>query len=266
MSSDLPHLPDGLSLRVRGLAKRYVRRAAAGISLKDDLAHALSLGWLGRPRAGQVIEAVAGVDLDARPGERIGILGGNGVGKSSLLRLLCRISAPTAGWACLRGRVASVLEIGTGFHPDLSGRENVYLNGALLGLSVAEVNRRFANIVDFAGIAEAIDAPVKTYSSGMYVRLAFSVAAHLDPDILIVDEALAVGDAGFRERCLARVLAEPQASQRTLLFVSHELDAIRAVCTRVVVMAAGRIVADGDVEAGIARYLDLVGGHDPRTR
>ncbi len=249
-------LPAELAIRLRGLAKSFRRTVQLGTSVKDEFVRVLTLRFLREPPPAG-FTALHPLDLDLRRGERLGILGGNGAGKSTFLKLLCRITAPTAGWALLRGRVASVLEVGTGFHPDLSGRENVYLNGALLGMSLAEINARFHDIVAFAEVAEFIDAPVKQYSTGMYVRLAFSVAAHLEPDILIVDEVLAVGDAGFREKCLGRINAAEDV-KRTVIFVSHDVEAVRAVCTRVIVLEHGRLIFDGDVDAGIARYLSSV--------
>jgi lipopolysaccharide transport system ATP-binding protein len=259
MSEDLHDLPDGLALRIRGLGKSYPRAIQLGTSVKDEFIRFATLRFL-REAPVPGFTAIHPFDLDVRVGERIGILGGNGAGKSTLLKLLCRITAPTCGHAILRGQVASILEVGTGFHPDLSGRENVFLNGALLGMSMAEINARFQDIVTFAEVAEFIEAPVKHYSSGMYIRLAFSVAAHLDPDLLIVDEVLAVGDAGFREKCINRILG-PGAERRTLLFVSHEMEAVRQVCTRVVVFDHGRLVHDGSVDDGIGHYLRLVGAH-----
>ena len=253
---DAIDLPDDVAVRIRGLRKSYRIHDAwlPGVSIKDDARRLLSLRWLWSRPPMHEHAALDGIDLDVRPGEVVGFLGGNGAGKSTLLKLLCRITPPSAGWIAYRGRVAQILEVGTGFHPDLSGRENIYLNGAILGMRRAEINTRFADIVAFAGIGEYLDEPVKHYSSGMYVRLAFAIAAHLDPDILIIDEVLAVGDEAFRGKCLDRVRRHFAASGRCVLFVSHDMDSIRAICTRVVVLERGQIAYDGAVDEGIRRY------------
>lgn len=250
---DAPHLPDGYALRIRGLGKTYRIHDAwlPGISIKDDIARLLSLRWM-RESACREFKALDGIDLDVRPGEVVGLLGGNGAGKSTMLKLLCRVTAPSAGWIAFRGRVGAVLEVGTGFHPDLSGRENIYLNGAILGMRRTEINARFADIVAFAEIGEYLDEPVKHYSSGMHVRLAFAIAAHLDPDILVIDEVLAVGDEAFRAKCLARI--RERFSGRAVILVSHDMEAVRAVCTRCVVFEHGHIAFDGAVDEAIDRY------------
>ena len=197
--------------------------------------------------------ALDDVSLDIMPGERVGIVGRNGAGKSTMLKLLSRITEPTQGQVKLGGRVASLLEVGTGFHPELTGRENIFLNGAILGMSKAEIRRKFDAIVDFAEVERFLDTPVKRYSSGMYVRLAFSVAAHLESDILIVDEVLAVGDAGFQRKCLGRM--ESVANEgRTILFVSHNMGAISELCTRAILLDRGRKVADGSVSEIVNQY------------
>ena len=198
--------------------------------------------------------ALDGVSFNVQPGEAVGIIGHNGAGKSTLLKLISRVTAPSAGEIVLRGRVASMLEVGTGFHPELTGRENVYLNGAILGMTKAEISRKFDQIVEFAEMEQFIDTPVKRYSSGMYVKLAFSVAAHLDSEIMIMDEVLAVGDAKFQNKCLERMkdLAE---SGRTILYVSHNMNTIRRLCKRVVVLAKGHLIHDGDPTSAIEKYL-----------
>lgn len=196
------------------------------------------------------------VSLDVMPGERVGIVGRNGAGKSTLLKILSRITEPTKGRVQLGGRVASLLEVGTGFHPDLTGRENIYLNGAILGMSRAEINRKFDAIVDFAEVERFLDTPVKRYSSGMYVRLAFAVAAHLESDILIVDEVLAVGDAEFQRKCMGKMEAVTQEG-RTILFVSHNMGAISELCTRAVLLDRGRKVADGSVSDIVGQYARM---------
>ncbi|MFM2090442.1 MAG: hypothetical protein RLZZ127_931 [Planctomycetota bacterium] len=259
MSSDAPGCPPGLAIRIRGLRKEYRINDAwlPGVSLKDDIVRLATMRWLfQRPRVHQ-FHALAGIDLDVAPGEVVGILGGNGAGKSTLLKVLCRITQPTGGWIAYRGRVASILEVGTGFHPDLSGRENIYLNGAILGMRKQEINDRFQEIVAFAEITEFLDEPVKHYSSGMYVRLAFAIAAHLDPDILICDEVLAVGDERFRAKSLQRV--REHFGRKAVIFVSHDMEAVRAVCTRIICMDKGAVVFDGPLDAGISRYRELAG-------
>ena len=199
--------------------------------------------------------ALRNVSFDLREGEVVGIIGRNGAGKSTLLKILSRITEPTEGEVRLRGRVASLLEVGTGFHPELTGRENVYLNGAILGMFKAEIDRRFDEIVAFSEIEKFLDTPVKRYSSGMYVRLAFAVAAHIEPEILIVDEVLAVGDMAFQAKCLGKMKEVSRASGRTILFVSHNMPAVRALCTRSIVVDAGKILFDGGVEEGARTYM-----------
>ena len=195
-------------------------------------------------------------------GEVVGIVGRNGAGKSTLLKMLSRITDPTAGRITLRGRVASLLEVGTGFHPDLSGRENIFLNGAILGMTRAEIRRRLDEIVAFAEVEKFLDTPVKRYSSGMYVRLAFAVAAHLDPEILVIDEVLAVGDAAFQRKCLAKLQSATRDEGRTILFVSHNLASVRQLCSRALVLQSGQLVADASPTDAIAHYMSLM----PRGR
>lgn len=200
------------------------------------------------------IWALKGLNLEVTEGEVVGIIGRNGAGKSTLLKVLSRITAPTEGRAEIRGRVSSLLEVGTGFHPELTGRENIYLNGAILGMSRAEITRKFDDIAAFSGVEKFLDTPVKRYSSGMSVRLAFAVAAHLEPEILIVDEVLAVGDAEFQRKCLGK-MKDVAEGGRTVLFVSHNMGAIRQLCGRVIVIKEGEAVFDGDVDDGIAKHL-----------
>ena len=188
----------------------------------------------------------------------VGIIGRNGAGKSTLLKILSRITEPTSGRAEFRGRIGSLLEVGTGFHPELTGRENIYLNGSILGMSRREIDRRFDEIVAFSEIEEFLDTPVKRYSSGMYVRLAFAVAAHLEPEILVVDEVLAVGDQGFQKKCLGR-MSEVGRSGRTVLFVSHDIAALEALCGRCILLDRGQIIAEGVPQAVVARYADQHG-------
>ncbi len=198
--------------------------------------------------------ALRNVDLEVKEGEILGIIGRNGAGKSTLLKILSQITAPTEGKIKVKGRIASLLEVGTGFHPELTGRENVFLNGAILGMTRKEVRSKFDEIVAFADINEFIDTPVKRYSSGMYVRLAFAVAAHLDPEILIVDEVLAVGDAGFQAKCLSKIKEVANDQTKTVIFVSHNQGAIRAICSRAVLLAEGRIAYSGSPDQVLAHY------------
>ena len=198
--------------------------------------------------------ALKDVSFDVKQGEVVGILGRNGAGKSTLLKILSRITEPTKGRVQINGRVASLLEVGTGFHPELSGRENIYLNGAILGMSRREIRNKFDQIVDFAEVEKFLDTPVKRYSSGMYVRLAFSVAAHLEPEILIVDEVLAVGDAQFQKKCLGKMEGVSREG-RTVLFVSHNLGAVRSLCQRCLIVKNGRIIADDRADLALSAYL-----------
>jgi lipopolysaccharide transport system ATP-binding protein len=194
------------------------------------------------------------VSFEVKRGEVLGIIGRNGAGKSTLLKILSRIIEPTEGRVELDGRITSLLEVGTGFHPELTGRENIYLNGAILGMPRSEIQRKFDEIVAFAEVEKFLDTPVKRYSSGMYVRLAFAVAAHLDPDILVVDEVLAVGDAQFQKKCLARMQDATRTDGRTILFVSHNMNMVRALCSRGIVLQNGRVELDGSTEAALVQF------------
>lgn len=202
--------------------------------------------------------ALKDVSFEVKQGDRIGIIGRNGAGKSTLLKILSRITEPTTGSVRIKGRVASLLEVGTGFHPELTGRENIFLNGAILGMSRAEIRKKFDEIVDFAEVEKFLDTPVKRYSSGMYVRLAFAVAAHLEPEILVVDEVLAVGDAQFQRKCLGKMEDVSAREGRTVLFVSHNMGVIRSLCSRAVLLELGGIAAKGPVSSVIENYLDGV--------
>ncbi len=222
--------------------------------------HARRLGPLAANRAFRVREveefwALKDVSFEVKRGEVLGIIGRNGAGKSTLLKILSRITEPTAGRVTLRGRVASLLEVGTGFHPELTGRENIYLNGAILGMSRAEIRRKFDEIVAFAGVEKFLDTPVKRYSSGMYVRLAFAVAAHLEPEILVVDEVLAVGDAEFQKKCLGKIDDVSRQEGRTVLLVSHNLAAIAEMAKRALLLDAGLVAVDGSVAEAVSTYL-----------
>ena len=198
--------------------------------------------------------ALKDVSFDIQQGDRVGIIGRNGAGKSTLLKILSRITEPTSGQIKIRGRVSSLLEVGTGFHPELSGRENIFLNGAILGMSRAEINKKFDEIVAFAEVEKFLDTPVKRYSSGMYVRLAFAVAAHLEPEILILDEVLAVGDAQFQKKCMGK-MEDVGKEGRTILFVSHNMAAIKTLCSKAVVLSKGLMIFQGGVEGAVDQYL-----------
>ena len=202
-----------------------------------------------------IVWSLKDLNFTINQGEAVGIIGKNGAGKSTLLKLLSRVTAPTTGEIKVKGRIASLLEVGTGFHPELSGRENIYLNGAILGMRKAEITRKFDEIVDFAGVERYIDTPVKRYSSGMYVRLAFAVAAHLESEILIVDEVLAVGDAEFQKKCLGKMGDLSKGEGRTVLFVSHNMASVKSLCTRGIVLENGKTVFDGEVEGSVEYYL-----------
>ncbi len=242
-------------IEVRGLSKRYRLGAIGATSIRE----AFSRRWdrlRGVSRAdAKEFWALRDVSFDVQPGEVVGIIGRNGAGKSTLLKILSRITEPTAGSAVLRGRVASLLEVGTGFHPELTGRENVFLNGAILGMTRAEIRAKFDEIVAFAEVEKFIDTPVKHYSSGMYVRLAFAVAAHLEPEILIVDEVLAVGDSAFQQKCLGKMNTVAGQDGRTVLLVSHNLGSLVGLCGRVFWLDQGRLRTVGSAAAVAAEYL-----------
>jgi lipopolysaccharide transport system ATP-binding protein len=200
--------------------------------------------------------ALRDINFSIEPGERVGIIGRNGAGKSTLLKILSRITEPTKGRITIRGRVASLLEVGTGFHPELTGRENIYLNGAILGMARSEIRKNFDAIVEFAEVEKFLDTPVKRYSSGMYVRLAFAVAAHLEPEILIVDEVLAVGDAQFQKKCLGKMQDVSKNEGRTVLFVSHNMQAIQDLCNKGILLNKGELVAEGPINRIIETYVN----------
>jgi ABC-2 type transport system ATP-binding protein/lipopolysaccharide transport system ATP-binding protein len=250
------------AIEVAGLGKRYLLgEDRPGRSLRESVSG--RLGAIGRrgSRTRDEIWSLRDVDLAVGEGEAVGVIGRNGAGKSTLLKILSRITQPTTGVARTRGRVTSLLEIGTGFHPELTGRENVYLNGAILGMARRDVTRRFDEIVDFAGVERFIDTPVKRYSSGMYLRLAFAVAAHLEADIMVVDEVLAVGDAEFQAKSLGR-MGTAGREGRTVVFVSHNLEAITGLCPRAIHLEAGRVRADGPSRDVVESYLSSVRQHD----
>jgi lipopolysaccharide transport system ATP-binding protein len=251
-----------LAIQVEDLGKRYRiggPRESYG-TFRDSLIAAASAplralrgrGWGGQSRQ---FWALRDLSFEVRQGEALGIIGRNGAGKSTLLKILSRVTRPTTGRARIHGRVGSLLEVGTGFHPELSGRENIYLNGAVLGLKRAEIHKKFDAIVDFAGVEEFLETPVKRYSSGMYMRLAFSIAAHLEPEVLIVDEVLAVGDAAFQKKCLGK-MEDVAGEGRTVLFVSHNMPAVTSLCRRAIHLSGGQLVDEGPPATVVQRYLE----------
>lgn len=258
------------AIKIEELGKRYLlthQHKARYHSLRDTLsdgAHRLAgaaKGLLGaQPLSARTQReefwALKDINLEIEQGDRLAIVGRNGAGKSTLLKVLSRVIEPTQGRATLRGRIASLLEVGTGFHPELTGRENIYLNGAILGMERAEIDRKFDEIVAFADVEKFLDTPVKRYSSGMYTRLAFSVAAHLETDILIIDEVLAVGDAAFQRKCLGK-MEDVSQQGRTLLFVSHNMAAVETLCNRAVLLSGGNVVDTGDTRRIVEAYSQL---------
>jgi lipopolysaccharide transport system ATP-binding protein len=254
------------AITAEGLSKRYrigQLQAAYG-TLRESLGRgARRLVGTEAPAEREEIWALRDVSFRVDEGEVLGVIGRNGAGKSTLLKVLTRITTPTAGRAVIRGRVGSLLEVGTGFHPELTGRENIFLNGSILGMKRREIQRKLAEIIEFSGVEKFIDTPVKRYSSGMYVRLAFSVAAHLEPEILLVDEVLAVGDAEFQRRCLGR-MEDLSGTGRTVLFVSHNMQAINQLCDRAILLEGGTIVEDGESSRVVTSYLQSTHGTGSR--
>ncbi len=254
-------------IQVSGLSKAYRLGVIGGGTLREDLNRwiarlrrrpdpYLKLGQEHKQRQeGGSFWALRNVSFEVKPAEILGIIGRNGAGKSTLLKILSRVTGPTEGTIGIRGRIASLLEVGTGFHPELTGRENIFLNGAILGMTKAEVRRKLDEIVTFSECEQFIETPVKRYSSGMYVRLAFAVAAHLEPEILVVDEVLAVGDVGFQKKCLGK-MQDVAGEGRTVLFVSHNMQAVRSLCTRCLLLQDGAMVMDGAPGAVVNRYQD----------
>jgi lipopolysaccharide transport system ATP-binding protein len=248
------------AIRVDGISKAYQIGAAQGKytyrTLQEEivaLPRRLIKRVIDAPPSEETFWALQDVSFDVNAGEVVGIIGRNGAGKSTLLKILSRITEPTKGRADIYGRVGALLEVGTGFHPELTGRENIFLSGAILGMRKAEIARQFDAIVDFAEVEQFIDTPTKRYSSGMYMRLAFAVAAHLEPEILLVDEVLAVGDAAFQKKCLGK-MEEVSGEGRTVFFVSHNTQAVRQLCTRGILLEHGRVVADGSVDSTLSIY------------
>ncbi|SCY73159.1 ABC transporter ATP-binding protein [Butyrivibrio sp. INlla14] len=257
-------------IKIEGLKKQYRLGTIGGGTLTADLQ-----SWWARKRGkedpnteigtdmskvGETFYALNGINLEVHKGEALGIIGANGAGKSTLLKLLCRVTAPSEGTIKMSGRIASMLEVGTGFHPELTGRENIYMNGAILGMTRAEIDSKIEEIIDFSECRQFIDTPVKRYSSGMYVKLAFAVAAHLDAEIMIMDEVLAVGDVKFQQKCLGKMGNAASNEGKTVLYVSHNMSTIRQLCNRCIVLEHGKIVFDGDVDKAIAVYLGIQKG------
>ena len=253
-----------VAIKIENLKKRYMLGAIGGRTLNAELQ-----SWWARKRGkedpntqigqdtsryGETFWALDGINLEIKKGEAVGIIGANGAGKSTLLKILSRVTAPTEGDVWIDGRVASMLEVGTGFHGELTGRENIYMNGAILGMTRKEVDAKIESIIDFSECRQFIDTPVKRYSSGMYVKLAFAVASHLDAEIMVMDEVLAVGDMAFQKKCLTKMGDEAHGG-KTVLYVSHNMATIRNLCTRCVVLDKGKIIFDGDVEKAIAVYM-----------
>ena len=260
---------DELAIKIEHVSKEYRLGTIGGGTLRGDLQ-----SWWARLRGkedpnskigsaaahgGDRFLALDDVSIQVKKGEALGIIGRNGAGKSTLLKLLSRVTAPTRGTIAYNGRIASMLEVGTGFHPELTGRENVYMNGAILGMTKAEIDRKFDQIVEFAEMEKFIDTPVKRYSSGMYVKLAFAVAAHLDSEIMVMDEVLAVGDMKFQQKCLDKMSSAAREDGKTVLYVSHNMNTIQRLCDRCIVMSHGKVIFSGDVEEAITLYLNYAG-------
>ncbi len=243
-------------IEIQNLGKQYKLAAAQPyLAFRDLIGSSVKNLLRSDKKPKEKFWALQDINLSVQQGERMGIIGRNGAGKSTLLKIISRITPPTTGKAIIRGRVGSLLEVGTGFHPELTGRENVYLNGSILGLKKTEISRQFAAIVDFSGVERFIDTPLKHYSSGMQLRLAFSVAAHLDPEILLIDEVLAVGDLEFQKKCLGKMEEVSKKDGRTILFVSHNMDSIRKFCPTTVLMDGGKIINVGNTEKIINEYV-----------
>ena len=255
-------MTNGIAIRTEGLGKRYKLGALQPYrTLRDAVAGVFQRASQDTPRP-EYHWALRDIDLVVHQGDVLGIVGRNGSGKSTLLKLLTRITRPTEGRATVYGRVSALLEVGTGFHLELTGRENIYLNGSILGMSRADIIRRFDEIVAFADVEEYLDTPVKRYSPGMKVRLAFAVAAHLEPEILVVDEVLAVGDAGFQRKCLGR-MGDAASEGRTVLFVSHQMEMLMSLCERAIWLDDGRIAAEGESTHIVHRYLSAMSDSEP---
>lgn len=256
-----------IAIKIENLKKQYKLGAIGGATLNAELQ-----SWWARKRgkedpnlmigqdysrAGESFWALDGINLEIKKGEALGIIGANGAGKSTLLKILSRVTAPTEGDIWINGRITSMLEVGTGFHGELTGRENIYMNGAILGMSRKEVDSKIDSIIEFSECGQFIDTPVKRYSSGMYVKLAFAVASHLDSEIMVMDEVLAVGDMKFQKKCLGKMGDAASNDGKTILYVSHNMATIRSLCSRCVVLDKGQVIYDGDVERAIGIYMDM---------
>ena len=254
-----------LAIRVENVSKEYRLGAIGGATLKGEIQSKLAkifhkedpnlkIGEKAHDKNERFL-ALNDLSFDIKKGETVGIIGRNGAGKSTILKLICRVTAPTKGNIYLNGRITSMLEVGTGFHPELTGRENVYLNGAILGMSKAEISKKFDEIVEFSEVGQFIDTPVKRYSSGMKVKLAFAVASHLDSEIMIMDEVLAVGDVAFQNKCIDRMKKVAEEEGRTILYVSHNMQTVKNLCNRCVVLSHGQVAFDGATDEAIAVYM-----------
>jgi len=256
-----------IMLKIDNVKKKYILGQIGGTTLRDEIQRlGAKIKHQEDPtkrigakdyNKGETFMALNGVTFEVKKGERIGIIGHNGAGKSTLLKLISRVTAPSDGIISMNGKVASMLEVGTGFHPELTGRENIYMNGAILGMTKKEIDEKMEDIIEFSECRQFIDTPVKRYSSGMYVKLAFSVAAHLDSEILIMDEVLAVGDMAFQKKCLDKMNDVSKKDGRTILYVSHNMNTIRQLCDRCVVLSHGQVIFDGDVEEAIEVYFGI---------
>ncbi len=258
---------EDIMLKIENVSKEYKLGQIGGTTLREELQR-FNARLLKKEdptkrigakeyKSGEKFMALDGISFEVEKGERVGIIGHNGAGKSTLLKLISRVTAPTGGFIGINGRVASMLEVGTGFHSELTGRENIYMNGAILGMKKAEIDRKMDDIIEFSECSQFIDTPVKRYSSGMYVKLAFAVAAHLDSELMIMDEVLAVGDVAFQKKCLDKMNDVSRTDGRTILYVSHNMSTIRQLCDRCIVLDHGKLVFDGEVEEAIGVYLSV---------
>jgi lipopolysaccharide transport system ATP-binding protein len=245
------------AIEIRNLGKEYkIAEQQPYVALRDVISNGVKNIFTAKQKSAEKFWALKDINLDIMPGERVGIIGRNGAGKSTLLKIISRITPPTTGYATIRGRVGSLLEVGTGFHPELTGRENIYLNGSILGLKKAEINKQLDAIIDFSGVEKFINTPLKHYSSGMQLRLAFSVAAHLEPEILLVDEVLAVGDMEFQKKCIGKMEEISQEHGRTILFVSHNMKAINDFCLKGILLEKGRLLLYDNIDKVTNKYIN----------
>ena len=255
-----------IALKIENVTKEYRLGAIGGTTFREEINRLIKRiklkfsGCTEKTDKPERFMALNGISFEVKKGERIGIIGRNGAGKSTLLKLLSRVTGPTGGTIQYNGKISSMLEVGTGFHGELTGRENIYMNGAILGMSKKEIDGKIDQIIEFAEMRQFIDTPVKRYSSGMYVKLAFAVAAHLDNDILIMDEVLAVGDMKFQQKCLGKMDDASKQEGKTVLFVSHNMNLIRQLCSRCIVLDKGKVIYDGDVEKAISYYVEKADG------